>query len=60
MAANRLNRNIPPFDRMAGVAIGAELAAVNVCVTIGAFLADVDENQLDVALRAGHLFVHAA
>ena len=59
MAADRLNRDIPSFDGMAGVAIRPELAAVNVCVAIGAFLADVGENQLHVALRALHLFVHA-
>jgi len=41
-------------------AIGAELRAVNVGVTICAPLSDVRENRLGMASRAGHFFVHAA
>ena len=57
---NRLHRNLPAENRVALCAIGAELRAVNVGVTIGALLSDVRENRLGVASRAGHFFVHAA
>ena len=45
---------------MALGAVRAELSAVNVGVTIGAVLANVGENRLGVASRAGYFFVHAA
>jgi len=44
MAAHGLNRNIPAFDRVAGVAVGTELPAVNVCVAVRALLANIREN----------------
>lgn len=45
---------------MALLAIGAHLAAVDVGMTIGALGTDVGKDQLDVALVAFHLLVHAA
>ena len=59
MPSHRLNRNIPPFDGVAGVAIRPELRAMNIRVTVSAFLADIGEHQLDVAPRALHFFVQA-
>lgn len=44
---------------MALFAIGAELAFVNVGMAVGAFLADVGEDWLQVALGARHALVHA-
>lgn len=60
MPAHRLNGNVPALNRVTRVAIAAELAAVNVRVAIRAFLANVREHQLDMALRTLHLFVHAS
>lgn len=45
---------------MARITVRAELAAVNVCVAVRAFLAYIGEHQFDMALRALHLFVHSA
>lgn len=58
--ANRILRDIPAADRVATFAIGAELAAVNIRVAIGATLADVLEDEAGMALGAAHLLVHAA
>lgn len=44
---------------MAALAIGPELAAMNVGVAIGASGADVLEIQIGVALGASHLGMHA-
>jgi hypothetical protein len=57
---NRLDRYLPAENRVAPGAVLSELGAVNVGVTIGAVLANVGENRLGVASRAGYLFVHAA
>ncbi len=58
--ANRLHRNSPALDRVTRFAIGSELAAMQVCMTIRAFLADVRKHQLYVALRTSYFFMHAA
>lgn len=55
-----LRGDIPALHGVALVAIGAHLTAVNVRVTIGAIFPHVGKNRLGVALRAWHLFVHAA
>lgn len=55
-----LDSGIPAANRMTLLAIGAEFPPVNVCMAIGAGLANISENRLDVALRAFHFFVHAA
>jgi type IV pilus biogenesis protein CpaD/CtpE len=52
-----LHRNFPSPDGMAGLAIRAHLALVNVSVAVGALVADVAEDHLGVARRAGHTFV---
>lgn len=45
---------------MAPGAIGPHLTAMNVGVAIRAVLPHISEDRLDVALRAGNFFVHAA
>ena len=60
MLRNRLNRNLPAGHGVALRAVRAELAAMNVRVAVGAVLADIGENRLDVAAGARHLLVHAA
>ena len=60
MIANIFKRYLPTPDRVAAFAVGAELAAMNVSMTIGTVRADVFENQTGVALRAGHFLMHAA
>jgi hypothetical protein len=57
---NRLDRNLPAKYRVALGAIGAELTAMNIRVAIGTILANVGENRLHMAARAGYFFVHAA
>jgi len=57
---NSLQRDLPPFHRMATGAIGAELAAMDIGVAIGALGTDVLEDQIRVALNASHFLVHAA
>ena len=55
---NRLHGHPPAQNRVALGAVGPELRAVNVGMTIGAFLSDVSENRLAMAPRAGYFFVH--
>jgi len=57
---HRLDGHPPAENRVALLAVGAELRTVNVGVTIGALLSNVGENRLGVASRAGYFFVHAA
>jgi hypothetical protein len=57
---NRLDRYLPAENRVALGAIGAELTAVNIRVAIGTILANVGENRLHMAARAGYFFVHTA
>jgi hypothetical protein len=58
--AHLLHRDLPTADGMALRAIRTHLAAMNVCMTIGAAFADIGEDGLRVALYAFHFFVHAA
>jgi hypothetical protein len=55
-----IGANVPPLDGMALGAIRSELAAVNIGMAAGTIAAYVLEHQIRVALRAGHLFVHAS
>jgi len=55
-----LDRNIPALDRVTLRAVRTHLSLVNVSMTILTKLADLGEYRLGVALRALHLFVHAA
>ena len=55
-----LNRDRPPPHCVALLAIGAELPLVNIGVAILAKVADVCEQQLDMALHAGHRLMHPA
>ena len=47
-------RDLPSSDGVTLFAIGAQLASMNVGVTILTALPDIGENHLDVTLRAGH------
>ena len=51
---------LPALDRVAAFAIGAKLAAVNVCVALRALRACFFEDQVRVALCAGYFCVHPA
>ncbi len=55
-----LDGRVPAPDRMALRTVGAKFATMNICVTVGAVLADVCENRLNVALCTANLFVHPA
>jgi len=55
-----LDVDLPALDRVAAFTIGAELAAVNVCMALGALRACFREHQVGVTLRAGDLGVHSA
>lgn len=55
---NLFGRKIPAFDGVALRTIATRLPPMNVRVAVGAILADVGENRLDVTLDAFHLFVH--
>ena len=55
-----LDRYSPAPHRVALLAIGAQLALVNVSMAVLAALADVVEHRLYVTLCAGYILVHAA
>ena len=55
-----VDRNLPALDRMAVLAVGADLAHVNVSVTVSAVRADIREYQRCVAFRAAHVLMHSA
>jgi hypothetical protein len=57
---NVFDRDLPSADGVALLAVGAQLALMNVGVAILAALSDIAENHFDVTLRAGHGSVHAA
>jgi len=57
---NLLDRYSPSAHRVALLAIRAQLALVDVSVTVLAALAHVVEHRLYVTLRAGDVLVHAA
>ena len=57
---NVFDSDCPSADGVALLAIGAELALVNISVAVLAALADVGENHLHVTPGAGHGSVHAA
>jgi hypothetical protein len=55
-----LDGNIPALNRVTLGAVRAHFSLVDVGVAILAILANIGEDRFDVALRALHLFVHAA
>jgi len=57
---NLVNRDAPSPHRVAVLASGAKLAAVNVGMTIRALLAHLREDFADVALAASYIGVHGA
>ena len=54
-----LDGNLPALDAVTLLAIGAELALVNVGVTVGALGRNVGKYRLGVALSASDFLVHA-
>ena len=60
MLLHLLDRNRPSPHRVALLTIRAELPLVNIGVAILAKVADVCEQQLDMALHAGHRLMHPA
>ena len=57
---NLLYGHVPSLDRVALLAIGAQLATMNIRVAVGALAADVSKNRLGVALLACDAFVQSA
>ena len=60
MLLDLLHGNLPALDAMALLAGGAELAFVDVGVTIRALAPYVRKYWLDMALRTGDALMHAA
>lgn len=58
--AYRAHRHLPARDRMAALALCAELTPMNVGMAVRALHTHVAENEGHVALGAGDSFVHAA
>jgi len=56
--ANRIEGDIPSLYRVATLAIGSELAAMDVCVAVCTIGTYILENEAGVALRAAHFLVH--
>lgn len=57
---NLLQRDLPPLHRMASFAVSAELAAMNVCMTVSASSTNILEDRADMTFCAAHLLVHSA
>jgi len=60
MLIDCIQRNIPTFHCVAAFAVCAELAAMNIGMAIRTARADIFEDKLCMALRAGYLLMHAA
>ena len=60
MVLDRLIRDIPTRDSVALGTVRAHLTPMNIGMAVRAVLADIGKDRLDVALRAGNFFVHAA
>ena len=60
MILHLLRGNVPTLNGVALRAVRPELAAMDVCVAIGAIFADIGENGFCVAESAGHFFMHAS
>jgi len=60
VVANRRYRYPPAFDGVTRFTIRAELAAMNVCMAVRAFLAHIGKDELNVTLGAQHFLVHTA
>ncbi len=54
-----IDRHLPALDRVAVLAVGAELAHVNVSVTVSAVRTDIGKYQRCVAFRAAYLLMHS-
>lgn len=60
MVLDRLHVHLPALHRVAALAVGTHLAAMEVSVTVGALHPDVRKHQAGMALPAAHVHVHAA
>lgn len=60
MILDRLQRDLPPFDRMATFAVRSELATMDVSMAVRAVCTDIFEYQAGVALGTSHFLVHPA
>ncbi len=60
MLLNVFDRNLPAVDGMAILALRAHLSAMDVGMALRAFVANVSEDRLHVALRTRDFCVHAA
>lgn len=60
MTLNRLNTGFPALDAVATPAVGPELPAVQIRMTILALLSDIGEDLLHVTRCARHAQVHTA
>lgn len=60
MVPNCIQRYIPALDGVAALTVGAELAAVNIRMAVGALRAYILKDEAGVALGAGYLLMHAA
>ena len=59
MILNRTDIRLPTLHRVAGLAVRSHLSAVNIRMTIRALRSDIRENWFGVALRTGHIRMHA-
>ena len=53
-----LQRNLPTLDRVAAFAVGAELATMDIRVTVLALIAGFSEHEVTVAVLASNTLVH--
>jgi hypothetical protein len=60
MIPDLLGLGLPSLDGVALLAFGAKLAAMDIGVAVGTASAGVGEDEIGVALAAGHLGVHSA
>ena len=49
----------PSLDRVTGLAVGTELALVNVGMAVGAFVTHIGKDRLGMTAGAGHTLMHA-
>ena len=57
---NRADIRFPALHRVARLAVCAHLSAMNICMAIRALRSNIRENWFRMALRAGHVRMHAA
>lgn len=60
MLLDLLHADLPSLNRVALLAVGAQLPPVNIGMAVLAALPHIRKHRLHVALHAGHRLVHAA